>query len=111
MPQKRISGKTDAARKPVFSAAWERGMAGKRAESSECPAAIARSLRAPAILGPTQQPTSPANASRANMAVPPAGMRWEAVEYIPGHMTPTAKPDTAQPMRERRGQGEKTVMR
>src|SRR5699024_180890 len=46
----------------------------------------------PTKAGPVAQPKSPARAKRANMAVPPRGIRLEARLKVPGHIMPTEKP-------------------
>ena len=51
------------------------------------------------VSGPTKHPASPARASSANMAVPPAGQLAAAMDKVPGHMMPTATPQIPQPMR------------
>ena len=51
----------------------------------------------PTIPGPMLPPRSPAMASSANMAVPPAGNFLEERLIVPGHMIPTEKPHKIQP--------------
>lgn len=57
----------------------------------------------PARVGPPEQPRSPARASKANMAVPPRGIRAEALLKVPGQRIPTEKPHSPQPTRPRTG--------
>ena len=52
----------------------------------------------PTSVGPPEHPRSPPNASSANIADPPPGNSRAARLYVPGHMTPTAKPQAAQPI-------------
>lgn len=59
----------------------------------------------PARVGPPLQPRSPASASIANIAVPPPRIAMEALLYVPGHIIPTEKPHTAQPIRFIAGTG------
>ena len=54
----------------------------------------------PTRVGPLQHPISPPKASRANMAVPPVGMPSDDNEYTPGHIIPTEKPQSPQPIKE-----------
>ena len=60
------------------------------------------SLKSPAISptspGPIEPPKSPAIASNANMAVPPVGNFFVEILIVPGHMIPTEKPHTIQPI-------------
>ena len=65
----------------------------------------------PTRVGPAEQPRSPPNASRANMAVPPARREAEALLKVPGHMIPTEKPHSPQPARLSAGQGERLASR
>ena len=51
----------------------------------------------PTRTGPAVAPRSPANARKANMAVPPVGHFWEDKLMVPGHMIPTARPQSAHP--------------
>ena len=74
-----ITGKTVAASKPVF----------------RFPPAI--SERLPTIAGLIIAPESPAKARNANIAVPPFGQCSEDMLIEPGHIMPTAKPQSAQP--------------
>ena len=52
----------------------------------------------PASVGPPEQPTSPARASMANIAVPPLRIVADALLNVPGHIMPTEKPHTAHPI-------------
>ena len=61
--------------------------------------------------GPREQPISPKKARRANIAVPPRGKDLLAREKVPGHIIPTESPVRAHPIRERTGNGEKTVIK
>ena len=65
----------------------------------------------PTIVGPLEQPISPARAKSANIAVPPFGSLAEAMQNTPGHIIPTESPHKAQPISERTGTGERTVIR
>ena len=51
----------------------------------------------PTRTGPAVAPRSPANAIKANMAVPPDGHFLEERLIVPGHMIPTARPQRAHP--------------
>ena len=53
----------------------------------------------PTIVGPTAAPRSPANAKKANIAVPPLGHFCEEILIVPGHIIPTDNPQRAQPIR------------
>ena len=53
----------------------------------------------PTIVGPTAAPRSPANAKKANIAVPPRGHFCEEMQIVPGHIMPTASPQSAHPIR------------
>ena len=53
----------------------------------------------PANVGPPAQPTSPANARNANIAVPPPFIEVDASLYVPGQSMPTENPDTAIPIK------------
>ena len=90
-PSAKIRGKTDAASKPDFSSP---------------PKAVATELT---MEGPIEQPISPANASSANMAVPPLTQYLAERLKVPGHMRPTEIPQKPQPMREMIGMGENTA--
>ena len=57
----------------------------------------------PTIPGPRLPPKSPAIASSANMAVPPAGNFSDEMLIVPGHMIPTEKPHTIHPIRPSNG--------
>ena len=48
-------------------------------------------------------PKSPARAKNANIAVPPLGHFCEDMLIDPGHIIPTAKPQSAQPASPRIG--------
>ena len=76
-------------------------MSGKTLPTSmpDCRLSPACWVTAPTRLGPKAPPRSPAMASRANSAVPPRGMRGEAMLIVPGHMMPTEKPQKMQPAR------------
>ena len=78
-PHTSIAGKIVAANRPVF----------------RLPPAI--SERLPTIVGLTAAPRSPANAKNANIAVPPLGHFCDDMLIVPGHIIPTAKPQSAQP--------------
>ena len=43
----------------------------------------------PVIVGPNEQPTSPARARNANIAVPPPLRRLDAILKVPGQKIPT----------------------
>ena len=68
------------------------------------------SVATPTIVGPNEQPKSPARARKANIAVPPLGKVSEARENAPGHITPTEKPHIAQPNNENAGFPEKDAI-
>lgn len=72
-----VIGKTVAAKMPIFKL------------SPSIPAIL------PANVGPPAQPTSPANARNANIAVPPPFIEVDASLYVPGQSMPTENPDTA----------------
>ena len=63
----------------------------------------------PTRVGPPEHPKSPANAKKANIAVPPFFIRADALLKLPGHMMPTERPHTAQPIREITGDGDKEI--
>ena len=65
----------------------------------------------PTSVGPPEQPTSPANARRANMAVPPFFKVADALLKVPGHIMPTDKPQIAQPTSEISGDGDRDIHR
>lgn len=67
----------------------------------------ASSEKFPTIAGLTVAPKSPANAKKANIAVPPFGHFWEERLMVPGHMMPTLKPQRAHPASPRTGRGER----
>ena len=52
----------------------------------------------PTTDGPAEQPTSPASAIKAYIAVPVFGKAIAAVLKVPGQKMPTEKPHTAQPI-------------
>ena len=54
----------------------------------------------PTIPLPLMQPMSPPRASRANIAVPPAGLLSAARLNTPGHIIATESPQSAQPISE-----------
>ena len=84
-----MSGNTDAASNPIF----------------RLPPASPEML--PTAVGLTVAPKSPANAKKANMAVPPFGHAWDERLIVPGHIIPTPKPQSAHPIRPRNGNGER----
>lgn len=53
----------------------------------------------PTNVGPPEQPISPPNANKANIAVPPLGKAADALLKVPGHAIPTDSPQTAQAIR------------
>ena len=57
----------------------------------------------PTTDGPAEQPTSPANAIKAYIAVPVFGSVTAAVLKVPGQKIPTEKPHMAQPIRPTTG--------
>ena len=61
------------------------------------------SVASPTMEGPNVPPMSPANARRANNAVPPSGMRADVRLMEPGHMMATARPLTMQPIKAMSG--------
>lgn len=65
----------------------------------------------PTVVGPREQPASPARESRANMAVPPRGQARLDRLKAPGHIAPTDMPQRAQPARDRRGPGAREAIR
>ena len=65
----------------------------------------------PTIVGPIAAPRSPANAKKANIAVPPLGHFCEEILSVPGHIIPTANPQSAQPIRLVNGKGDKAANR
>ena len=88
-PTTRRSGKMVAVSSPVF----------------RLPPASFEKL--PTIAGLTIPPKSPANAKKANMAVPPFGHFCEERLIVPGHIIPTLNPQRAHPVRPRTGKGER----
>lgn len=69
------------------------------------PPAISEKL--PTMTGLTVPPKSPANAKKANIAVPPFGHFCEERLIVPGHIMPTLNPQRAHPVRPRIGKGER----
>ena len=65
----------------------------------------------PVRVGHIEQPTSPASARNANIAVPPDGRSFEAMLNVPGQNMPTEKPQSTQPARLKAGYGESDVIR
>ena len=65
----------------------------------------------PTVVGPREQPTSPARASRANMAVPPVRIFALAILKEPGQRMPTDKPQSPQPMSPSIGEEERDMSR
>ena len=59
----------------------------------------------PITNGPMEPPISPAMARSANSAVPPSGILEDEILMVPGHIIPTEKPHTTQPVRFKRGYG------
>ena len=53
----------------------------------------------PTIPGPMLPPRSPAIASKANIAVPPAGNLSDEILIVPGHIIPTEKPQIIHPIK------------
>ena len=53
--------------------------------------------KSPTVVGPAEQPRSPASAISAYMAVPAPGSASAASENMPGQKMPTEKPHSAQP--------------
>ena len=65
----------------------------------------------PTKVGPLEHPISPANASKANIAVPPVGSETDALLKGPGHIMPTDRPQMAHPIKLRTGCGERLTSR
>ena len=65
----------------------------------------------PVIVDPNEQPTSPARARNANIAVPPPLRRLDAILKVPGQKIPTEKPHKAHPTSPRTGFTERKVRR
>lgn len=61
----------------------------------------------PTSAGPLPQPKSPKSANRANIAVPPVGIFSQASEKVPGHITPTDKPQRPHASSDINGTGDK----
>ena len=57
----------------------------------------------PTIAGPIEPPISPAIASNAKRAVPPAFILTDVMLIVPGHIMPTEKPHIIQPARPAMG--------
>lgn len=68
-------------------------------------------VQKPTRVGPPEQPTSPAKASRANIAVPPFRMVTEALLNVPGQRIPTDNPHSPHPSRLKTGFGLKEMHR
>ena len=92
-PATNITGNSVATSKPVF----------------RLPPVL--SERLPTIAGLTIAPKSPANAKNANIAVPPLGNFWEDILIDPGHIMPTARPQSAQPASPRIGNVDRDASR
>ena len=69
------------------------------------------SERLPTIVGLTVAPKSPAKAKNANIAVPPLGQFCEEMLIEPGHIMPTANPQSAQPASPRIGNADREASR
>ena len=65
----------------------------------------------PITNGPMEPPISPAMARSANSAVPPSGILEDEILMVPGHIIPTEKPHTTQPIRFKRGYGARAAAR
>ena len=63
----------------------------------------------PTIVGPSEQPTSPASAKKANIAVPPFFIIDEDILKVPGHKIPTENPEMPHPIRDNNGQGDREI--
>ena len=72
---------------------------------------FALSATQPTTPGPLAQPKSPARAKKANIAVPPVRIVFAAMLNVPGHITPTEKPQTAQPSNPNREECVKEINR
>ena len=70
-----------------------------------------RSETKPTTEGPLVQPMSPPRARRANIAPPPPLMFSAAILYVPGHMMPTEKPQSAMPKRANAAEEENAMIR
>lgn len=64
----------------------------------------------PTIVGPSEHPTSPASAKKANSAVPPFFSIDEDILKVPGHKIPTENPQIPQPIRDNNGQGDREII-
>ena len=69
------------------------------------------SERLPTIVGLTVAPKSPAKAKNANIADPPLGQFCEEMLIEPGHIMPTANPQSAQPASPRIGNEDRDASR
>ena len=87
MPARSRSGNTTPARIPIFRLSFN------------APDTM------PTTVGPPEQPTSPASARSANIAVPPRAMEAVALLKEPGHIIPTDRPHKAQPANPTTGLG------
>ena len=77
---------------------------------SSTPFAVAKLQIIPAMKGPEAQPRSPASAIRLYIAVPPDLYLAAASEKVPGHITATDNPQSAQAASESAGISEKATM-
>ena len=64
----------------------------------------------PTIEGPAAATRSPANAKKANIAVPPVGHFCEEMQSVPGHIMPTASPHIAHPIKPIIGMGDRAAV-
>ena len=64
----------------------------------------------PTIVGPSEHPTSPASAKKANIAVPPFFSIDEDILKVPGHKIPTENPQIPHPIRDSSGQGDRDII-
>lgn len=96
----RITGNNTENPSPVFMPA-----------DSFAPFAVAKLQIIPAMNGPDAQPRSPASAIRLYIPVPPDLYFAAASENVPGHITATDNPQSAQAASDNAGISEKaTVM-
>lgn len=65
----------------------------------------------PTSVGPPEQPTSPANANKANKEVPPLRNASDALLKLPGHMIPTENPQIEQPISDKNADGAREIQR
>ena len=65
----------------------------------------------PTIVGPSEQPTSPASAKKANITVDPPFILEADMLNIPGQSIPTDKPHKPHPRRFNIGQGDNEIIR